>query len=118
MRAIGVAISISAASAVPVHAADATGSYTDYLGVSCGQYVQERGRQNGNRYWQLDGYIRGYVTAYNNVTPKTLQIVPDIESAALWLENYCRAHPLVNLAAGLEALTTEAYPNRKQAAPK
>jgi hypothetical protein len=103
--------------ATPVIALDANNRYFTYLVFTCSQYTQARVAQTAQEYGQIAGYISGYLTAYNLYTPNMYRIVPDIPSAALWLDNYCRAHPQDKLDLGLLSLTLGAKPKAQILGP-
>ncbi len=71
-------------------------------------------KTKGGSYITTMGWVAGFLTAYNRQTPGTYDILgnADLASAMLWLENYCKAHPLSDLAGGMNVLTDEFYPRR------
>jgi len=90
-----------------------TGGYTT-LGVrSCGTYIQDR-QAHGVGYVIEQGWVGGYISAYNRLMPDTVNILggTDLDSVMLWLANYCNAHPLEDLADAMVALTNERFPHR------
>jgi hypothetical protein len=95
-------------------AADKNSQY-GMLTDTCGEYVKDRAK---NRTLRHTSWIAGYVTAYNSVSPETYNILgkSNVQSAMLWLDNWCKAHPSENLAGGMHALVQELYPTRHQAA--
>jgi hypothetical protein len=95
------------------------GKYTEYGEgtVSCGTYVQaaERQRISGSsvRYLQFTGFTNGYLTALNwmasavgvqDGTYKNIMQGTDLEGQMLWLENYCRQHPLSDFGVAVSEL--------------
>lgn len=83
----------------------------------CGDYVNDR-KAGGEPNIIDEWWVVGYLTAYNTWTPDTYQILGNstTASAMLWLDNYCKAHPLKNLADGMRQLIVELYPNRHRTA--
>jgi hypothetical protein len=73
---------------------------------SCGLWVQESGKKSifemGFKGW-LVGYLSGMASMSND---NILQGV-DNDSIFLWMENYCRTHPLEDVSDGGEALFNE-----------
>lgn len=67
--------------------------------ISCGRFITERERRAGAhgpydatfRQWLL-----GFITALNWMDPNRQDLLEgsDAEGAMLWVENYCRTHPL------------------------
>jgi hypothetical protein len=81
----------------------ASGAYADtpvtIMGQpSCGEWVAQKKLQWNNirnQSW-LAGYLSGLSVAYNADVLKR----PDLESLALWMENFCKANPLVPVSTG------------------
>src|ERR1019366_4808859 len=73
---------------------------------SCGQWVQERqanGRpEDANRFWSL-GYMSGRAVDSGMDLLKNT----DAASIELWMDNYCKAHPLKSVADGGDVLFAE-----------
>ena len=84
------------------------------LGVrSCPRYLEAR----TTRGWQglVDLYwIAGYITAFNRHRPNTYNVLGGggMTSALLWLDGWCWLNLSKDLSQGLEALTSELYPQR------
>jgi len=102
----------------PAFAADGGGRFV-VLGIgseSCGTYISERrlGRDNPYRGW-----ITGYLSAYNESSKNTYNMLgnSDVEAAMLWIENYCNKNPLSSFSQASQALLTELFPNRQTKKP-
>jgi hypothetical protein len=52
------------------------------------------------------------------MTPDTYSVVPKLDGAIRWLNNYCKQTPLSNFETDLQALVDQAYPSRQQKAPR
>ena len=73
-------------------------------GNSCGAYVLSGQRPAERaRYMQ---WVAGYLSAVNVRTPHVYSIVPgnNLDGVAIWLDNYCKAHPVDILLNGIEHL--------------
>jgi hypothetical protein len=106
----------------PTKAVDENGFY-EYVGdVSCGGWILERravinefvNSRNYTNMLTIEGWISGYLTAYNAQTPGVYDIQgdTDMESISLWMDNYCLEHPLNKPAQGMEILTETLWPRR------
>jgi hypothetical protein len=75
---------------------------------SCGQWTQTR-REVGYRWQAYMSWVQGFLTAYNVFTEGTHDVTRGVDSDGLagWIDNYCQQHPLDNLAAAAQQLTTE-----------
>lgn len=117
MRVLTLLLMLCLAS--PVFGADANGAYLSQGVSSCGQYIDLRkGRNNTEQSLFLAArlWVGGWITAYNMLKPDTYDIrgTADLDSVMLWLENYCKANPLENLATAMVYFAHEQYPNRKR----
>ena len=99
---------------VGANAADKDGRYVVQGVTSCGKYIEETKNKNGWSYTATLNWVAGYITATNRFMPDTYSILgnSDIDSAMLWLENYCRSNPLKSISSGMTDLVIEIYPNR------
>ena len=64
---------------------------------SCGTWTKER----KDNTWHSSGqWILGFVTAYNYYTPGVSDVAKnaDNQGLAAWVDNYCAANPLNNIA--------------------
>lgn len=81
-------------------------------GVSCGNWVaariQNTATASGYSLWML-GYLSGRAVSTNIDILKK----PDYQSIDLWLDNYCRATPLMTLADAGDALFFELAKNTR-----
>jgi hypothetical protein len=67
--------------------------------MSCGTFVSAREEAKRGSHFRESKYVHwlfGFVTAYNVLQPDTYDIdgSTDLASQLLWLENYCKSHPL------------------------
>ncbi len=94
-------------------AADKNGIYAKRT-ESCGPYLKDRQSQNAAKMLNHAVWIFGYVTAYNRQTPDTVDIRggTEIDGILLWLDNWCKATPSMDMSAAMEAFTKEMYPRR------
>lgn len=92
------------------------GQYTAQGSASCGKHLEYAREKDGWAYTSQLGWVAGYLAATNFYLPDTTNILgnTDLQSVMVWLENYCRKHPLKHLASGMEELVIELFPNRKQ----
>jgi len=109
-----------------VTASDKNGAYSHMIATddaTCGSYVSARDdarRGNHFRENKYGNWLAGYITAFNSLTPDTNDIkgTADMSSLLLWLENYCKQHPLIDFVGATEILMAELYPKRTRQAPK
>ena len=96
---------------VQAWSSDKDGYYVAHSPPPCGKYIEAR--QNGADLW-AKWWITGYLTAYNERTPDTVDIAGDTDRTGiyLWLENWCKENPLKTVGNGMDALMVELYPNR------
>lgn len=66
---------------------------------SCGDWTLNR-ENRGRRTQALEGWVLGYVSGYNFYRDPTGDVAPDVTAIALlaWVDGYCKANPLDNLA--------------------
>ena len=110
------------------NAADSKGAYSIVLPKdgtigSCGTYVVARDEGRRGDYRKVNdhsAWLMGYLTGYNARTSDTYDIMgnKDLQSLLLWLENYCKQHPLDSFAVAVNFLIIELYPTRARTAPK
>ncbi|MHA7061881.1 hypothetical protein [Azospirillum argentinense] len=118
-------------------AASSDGSYYAFGpgAESCGTFLsareaevsvrkaQGRGEENGfatARYGHYLGYVSGWNTMVNVTTPGVENLFQgtDIGGVMVWLENYCRQHPLDQFAMALSALWTEQAKRQQNRRPQ
>jgi len=99
----------------PVTAADKDDHYWYQGTITCGQWVKGR-KKEGMAHLSSVFWIAGYITAYNLYKPDVYNILgsTDMESVLLWMDKYCHENPLSGMAVGMDLLTDELWPNRKQ----
>jgi hypothetical protein len=100
----------------PAVAVDQNGGYWVFNNTTCGQLIDDRARaaDGPDRLW-----LAGWLSAYNEQTPNTFNLVAsdDLSGAMLWIENWCRQHPLSAMAEGARELVKALYPTRQTKAP-
>ncbi|MDH4554791.1 hypothetical protein E8F11_06305 [Pseudomonas sp. BN417] len=119
--ALGLVL-IGSASVVPVHAADSNGMFNvQGLGNhSCGKFIEAANQANNQSNWSswnnYASYTAGYITGLNEYLNSTHDLMrsTDMDGVMAYIEKFCRENPLEDFHDGLQALTTELYPKRKQ----
>lgn len=91
--------------------------------ASCGKYLEARAKcKKGNcmKANYFNQWLDGYLTAFDEVEPNTVDIAAgqDLYSLDLWLENYCKRHPLKPIYDATKQLVITLLPTRLKAAPK
>jgi hypothetical protein len=115
LRTYAVAFVVLTLTAMPVGAADSRGLFS-VKGVgtaTCQQYV-DAVKAQGKELLLFAGYLGGYVTAYNQLSYDTFDILPwqDAETLLAMLDGYCGKHPETNFAAAVGLLTKVLQPER------
>ena len=93
---------------IPLGSAAADGTYT-ILGAgtkSCGAWTDAR-RASGVEEYTYVAWIQGYITEANGFISGDLTAGTDVEGIKAWVDNYCAAHPLDDLASAASALVGE-----------
>ena len=92
--------------AKPVFAADKEGNFWAVGPLNCGFWIKNRGNGKDNL---LDMYLAGFLTSYNFYNPNMGNILEgsDRESAALFIDNYCRQNALSSAVIGITRLIEE-----------
>ena len=106
-----------AASAVQLRAADKDGAYGSQRPDNCREVLrihpagERRPETAGMRSW-----IAGYITAFNRQTPETYDItgITEFEQVLHAIEQFCKANPLADVGAAMEAVTDQLQPTRYQ----
>ncbi len=79
-----------------VESADRDGAFAlkGIARLNCAQYVENR-KQKTSRYFQFGGWIEGYITAYNQLTPETFDLLSfeTTELLALMIAQHCAQNP-------------------------
>lgn len=124
MKQLLLPMALSAGLALAVdssaRAEDAKGTYavTGYGTQSCGSYALARKDPDGAEAMLFSTWIGGYLTATNEHLPDTNDISggASLDELLGWLDNYCRTHPIKNLASAAGQLVLYLHPGRKQQA--
>jgi hypothetical protein len=97
-----------------VIAADADGAYFSLRSESCREFRRVQTDERTPALMNIRGWIAGYITAFNRQTPDTYDVlgITEFDAALRFIDGYCKAHPLDNLATAMEALTENLYPAR------
>ena len=116
---VAATIVILLTTTLPAAAADSRGRFS-VKGVgtaTCQQYVDAAKGQDTSLLL-FAGYLAGYVTAYNQLTEDTFDVLPwqDTETLLAMLEVYCNKHPETNFAAVAGLLMKVFQPKRLNAA--
>jgi len=72
--------------------------------ASCGRWQEERRKPNPQYRFLLQAWVLGYITRANYEVGGDLTAGTDELGVFAWIDNYCRANPLKNVAAAAEAL--------------
>ena len=76
------------------------------VGVSsCGNWTDTSPAANSTKFLMLS-WLQGYLSAYNNYVDHGGNVAKgtDIPGIIAWMDNYCHAHPLDNVATASDAL--------------
>jgi hypothetical protein len=95
-------------------------SFYVFDSTSCGEYANDRKLPDGvGRHFADKVYVAGWLSAINWSYPDTYNITgrADLDSVMLWLDKFCREHPLEKLPEGLIDFVNESYPNRTKRSP-
>jgi hypothetical protein len=94
--------------ALPAWGSDKDSYYVTQGATSCSSYVEQRKDQKSSAYNDTAMWVSGYLIAYNYLASDAASVLgnTDLNGVMLWLENWCRANPLKNVADGMEALTS------------
>jgi len=103
MRSVLVAVAAALAITAPPPSV-ASGYETYGPGVAtCGTWVTERNQGAGQ---DMFGWVLGYVTAAGYYTSFTLRGT-DSEGMRVYMDNYCKQHPLDRLEKGVQRLVQD-----------
>ena len=93
--------------ALPAHAQRAAGIIGAGT-VTCGMYVDDRTNAVPAQSFHYFNWMQGYLSAYNqfSVHPQ-IAVIPNPDTLALYLDKYCRDHPLDTLLMGAFALLSD-----------
>jgi hypothetical protein len=95
----------------------ATGAEAKYMvlgqgALSCGAWQQER-RTSRVGALAAETWVLGYLTRANYDEQRDLTAGTDAEGIYAWIDNYCRANPLKDLAWAAEFLVVELRKKRR-----
>ncbi|RYF30685.1 MAG: hypothetical protein EOO23_04605 [Comamonadaceae bacterium] len=81
-------------------------TYLSYNSLTCGDFMSQR--SNEAVVGMASEYIRGYFSAHNVFSGRK-QITASYPNSTLglWLEKFCREHPLANIQEAAPALVAE-----------
>lgn len=94
-----------------------------YGGTDCGQWLEHRKGENAvaqlaDTSW-LAGFLSGLNTGYSNKAPENLKDplteLQSLPQAFVWMDNYCKAHPLEDTRRGAMELFFELIDRKKKA---
>ena len=99
----------------PARAADTRGLFS-VKGVGtadCQRYLNAR-KEGGREYFVFAGYLGGYLTAYNQITEGTFDIVPwqTLDTIAGMLSSFCTKNPTANFVVAVTRLVKFLEPER------
>jgi hypothetical protein len=111
MKTLAVMLAIFAMSVSGMAFAQSVPHGFDVLGpgaISCGTWIAQR-RDAGPVMYGDEDWVLGYLTAYDeHVAPDgKISAGTDSDGLMTWIDGYCQAHPLDNLATAASALATE-----------
>lgn len=95
---------------------------TDYGVADCGEWLENSTtkltlNKIADMRW-LGGYLSGLNTAYSASVPENsrdpLRELQSLPQALLWMDNYCKAHPLENIKSGALDLFIELVKRKKK----
>jgi hypothetical protein len=97
------------------HGADGRGMFSvKSVGtVNCQRYLDAR-KEQGKEYLLFAGYVSGHITAYNQLSPETFDILPwqSVETILGMLASFCDKNPDRNFAVAVIELIKILRPNR------
>ena len=75
--------------------------------VSCGKWMNERSDSKSWLAQTRGSWLMGYLTGLASASQKDFLKETDPESLLLWMDNYCNANPLMQVADGGNTLALE-----------
>ena len=105
-----------AGAGAPAQATDKSGAFWGFGATSCAQFSEARQNKSDAIYrW----WLAGYMTAVNNITPDTYNIVgaESLSGSMAWIEAWCADKPDKTMTDATIALTRDLYPRRQTAKP-
>jgi hypothetical protein len=79
----------------------------------CSTYIEARASRT-QEYLRYGSWLTGYLTAYNQLKPDTMDIAPwqGVDLLAAFLANYCERNPDASFFAAVDAMTNALFPQR------
>src|SRR5271165_3427144 len=76
---------------------------------SCGNWVTVRSKKKSGTTTNQEQWLLGFLTAFNGVGRGTNDIAEgtDLDGLFVWIDNYCKGHPLEMLASAAGQLVVE-----------
>ncbi len=101
-----------------LHAADNMGNYAIWGkgNKSCFSYLKEK---NTAAHTAYQDYLKGYLTAYNTITPETYSISGkmDINEISEWMDDYCDKNQVHGFEQALVEFITQHHKSRLKTRP-
>lgn len=72
---------------------------------SCGEYLSYR-EKKGCEYYQFSDWLNGFISSYGLYSGKKMKIT-DSKGMVYWIDNYCKEHPLDEVARAADKLAIE-----------
>ena len=117
--ALTAALAALVLSAGAARAADANNAALTFSPGSCQDYLNLRWEQKPITLFK--GWLSGWISAHDRLTPDTYALVVDDEQLVgplKFMEAWCNANPLRDFVDGAGELVEELYPRRQREAPK
>lgn len=113
-----LAFVLSIVTATTAASKDESGAFEVTGTISCENWVIYR-NQMGWEEAGAEAWISGFMTAFNFATTSLYSIRGNVDhqDIYLWMDKYCQANPLNNIAFGMAELVAELWPNRVVKAP-
>jgi len=119
LTSVTLSLALLALVAGPARAADTAGRFSvKGVGTATCQTYLDTAHNKDRELLLFAGYLGGYVTAYNQLSGDTFDILPwqTVETLLGLLDNYCRKHPEANYAAAVSQLMVVLKADRLPAA--
>jgi len=101
-------------------ASDADGNYVVWGAgaTSCNTYLTAR--ETDADLSKHKGFLMGYLTAYNAMTPDTVRISgnSDLNDLLAWLDDYCDGHRLDSFERAIKHLLQDLEPRKWKSTPQ
>ena len=106
----------AALAALPAYAADNDGNYAVWGQgkKACFHYNEARKDPDGIAMEGFRGYLMGYLSAYNAITPKTYNITGkmDLDGVLAWLDEYCGSKGMLSFEQAMLEYTDQHFKER------